>query len=62
LETKKLLTKSKLEYFLKILGAEKPIKRDKLQGEREASQGFLSLFFLCNSFVLPPYGRLNLFG
>jgi len=33
LETKKLLTKSKLEYFSKILSAKKPIKRHKSQGE-----------------------------
>ena len=33
----KLSTKSKLQYFPKILGVEKPIKGHKHQGERGAS-------------------------
>ena len=63
LETWKLLTKYKLQYFPKILGAEKPIKGHKHQGEkRELHRVFLVYFLLCNSFVLPLHGRLNLFG
>ena len=59
----KLFTKSKLHYFPKILGAEKPIKGHKHQGEkRELHRVFLVYFLLYNSFVLPPHGRLNLFG
>jgi len=63
LETWKLLTKYKIQYFSKILRVEKPIKGHKHQGEeRELHRVFLVSFLLCNSFVLPPHGRLNLFG
>ena len=59
----KLFTKYKLQYSLKILGAEKPIKGHKHQGEKgELHRVFLVYFLLSNSFVLPPHGRLNLFG
>jgi len=59
----KLFTKSKLQHFPKILGAEKPIKGHKHQGERgELHRVFLVYFLLSNFFVLPPHGRLNLFG
>jgi len=63
METWKLSTKYKLHYFLKILGAEKPIKGHKHQGEKgELHRVFLVSFLLYNSFVLPPHGRLKLFG
>ena len=63
IETWKRLTKYKLQYSLKILGAEKPIKGHKHQGKRrELHRVFLVYFLLSNSFVLPPHGRLNLFG
>jgi len=52
-----------VEIVYKILGAEKPIKGYKHQGEkRELHRVFLVYFLLSNSFVLPPHGRLNLFG
>jgi len=41
METWKRLTKYKLQYSLKILGAEKPIKGHKHQGEKgELHRGF----------------------
>jgi len=63
LEIEKMLTKSKPKYFSKILGEEKPIKRHKLQGQKKnLHRVFLVSFLICNSFVLPPHGRLNLFS
>jgi len=63
METWKRLTKYKLQYSLKILGVEKPIKGHKHQGEKgELHRVFLVYFILSDSFVLPPHGRLNLFG
>jgi len=48
----RLLTKSKLQYFSKILGAEKPIKGHKHQGEGgELHRVFLVSFLICNSFA-----------
>jgi len=40
LESWKLLAKSELQYFSKIIGAEKPIKRHKPQGENGSFIGF----------------------
>jgi len=40
MESWKLLTKSKLQYFPKIIGAEKPIKGHKHQGEKGSFIGF----------------------
>jgi len=40
LESWKLLRKSKLQYFLEILGAEKSIKEHKHKGERGSFIGF----------------------
>ena len=63
MESWERLTKSKLQYFPKILGAEKPIKGHKHQGEGgEFHRIFLVSFLLCSSFVFPPHGRLKLFG
>jgi len=63
METWKRLTKYKLKYFPKILGEEKLIKGHKHQGEKgELHRVFLVYFLLCNSFILLPHGRLNLFG
>ena len=57
-----MFTKSKLQYFPNILGVEKSIKGHKHQGKGELHRVFLVYFLLSNSFVLPPHGRLNLFG
>jgi len=38
LETEKLLTKSKPEYFPKILGAEKPIKKTQVSRRKEEAR------------------------
>jgi len=45
----KLFTKSKLQYFPKILGAEKPIKDTSIKGELH--RVFLVSFLICNSFA-----------
>jgi len=63
LKSWKLLTKSKLKYFSQILGAEKPIKGTSIKEKMgKLHRVFLDSFLLCNSFVLPPHGKLNLFG
>jgi len=62
LGTEKLLTKSKPKYFPEILRAKKPKKIYKLQEEKmKLHRVFLVSFLLCNSFVLPPHGRLKPF-
>jgi len=49
--------------FPKILIAEKPIKGHKHQREKgELHRVFIVYFLISNFFVLPPHGRLNLFG
>jgi len=39
-----------------------PIKGYKHEGEKRELHRIFLVYFLSNSFVLPPHGRLNLFG
>jgi len=58
MERWKRFTKSKLQYFLNIFGAEKVYKRTQtLRRKREFHRIFLVYFLLNNSFVLPQHGN-----